>query len=148
MKRFIKYPICAGSKFYSPHIVEDEWQDRLSIPVSSVQGDVLKNVDPQDLPVFQYLVDNKIIPTLVRNHDMRNNPYYDIEDKFIQKVSDNGDSRTYSVPYSGSGRYESGDIFTKNITIYDDGMIQFESGDYLDPYKYAINTLKNYWRRS
>lgn len=74
---------------------------------------------------------------------MRNNPYYELEDKFIQLVSVGDDYRTYSVPYPGGGRFDSGKIFANELTIYDNGNIQFGSGKIRDPYSVAPGTLKS-----
>ena len=142
MKRVIVS--ATNKKFYTSMLDEADLKDRLHIPVSEVKDQLLKNVyDDLDKEIIQYLIDNKIIPTIVTSHDMRNNPYYDLEDKFISLQSDNSDNRVYNIPYPGSGRFGEGNIFLQKLTIFDSGKIQFGNGKVRDPYSLAPSTLKS-----
>lgn len=134
-----------SNKFYNHHLPEDAALDRLKIPAASVRGDVFKYVDSDDLQIFQYLVDNKVIPTIVSSGDIRNNPYYELEDKFIKVIRTDSHSRIYSVPVPGSGRFGHGDLVEYYITVYDDGDIQFGSGNKISPNKLKPSTLKSYF---
>ena len=134
-----------SSKFYNRHLTEDEALDRLKIPAASVKGDVFKYVDSNDLQLFQYLVDNKVIPTIVSSGDIRNNPYYELEDKLIKVVRTDLNSKTYSVPVAGSGWLGEGSLVEYYITVYDNGSIRFGSGNIIDPYKLKPSTLKSYF---
>lgn len=133
-----------SSKFYNHRLSGDE-ADRLKIPASSVKRDVFKYVDSDDVELFQYLADNKVIPTIVSSGDIRNNPYYELDDKFIKITRTNSDSRTYSIPVPGSGRFGYGDLVEYYVTVYDDGDIQFGSGNKIDPNKLKPSTLKSYF---
>jgi len=141
MKKYIK----SATKFYNYRLDEDHQADRLNIPAASVKAKVFQNVDPKDVEVFQYLVDNKVIPTIVSSGNLRNNPYYDEKDKFIKVVKENSDRRTYSIPVAGGGRFGTGSIFAYRITVDDDGTIQFGDGRIVDPYKLKPATLKSYF---
>ncbi len=134
-----------SAKFYNYRVSEDDMLDRLRIPAASVRNDVFQYVDTSDKDIFQYLTENKIIPTIVSSGDIRNNPYYDLDDKFIKIVKSRPDSRTYSVPVPGSGRYNSGSLLPYYITVYDDGNIQFGSSKLLDIHKLKPSTLKSYF---
>lgn len=132
-------------KFYTHHLDDDSQLERLKIPAASVRSNVFQYVDPKDTELFEYLVNNKVIPTLVSSAAIRNNPYYELEDKFIKIVRTDPYSRTYSVPVSGSGRFNSGDLVEYYITVYDEGGIQFGYGNIVDPYKLKPSTLKSYF---
>ena len=147
MKRYIKS--ATDKKFAVFNLPESQWKDRLCIPASEVRDLVLSNVsDTQDREIFQYLIDNKVFPTIVTNSDMRNNPYYDQNDKLINLVSTKDDCRVYYVPYPGTGRYGTGKIYLQTITIYDDGSIQFGDGKirYVDAF--AVSTFKSDFYRN
>lgn len=132
-----------SDKVYVYGVPEERQLDRLQLKVSDVRDRVLENVkNDTDIEVFEYLLNNHIIPTILTSHEMRNNPYYEIEDKLIQLEETNSDSRTYSVPYPGGGRFDSGKIFVHDITIYDDGRVQFGSGKIRDLHDYSVSTLK------
>lgn len=143
MKRVIK-----ATKFFSPYLNESEQQERLRIPAASVRSKLMSNVDDQDRPVVEFLISNKVFPTIASSAELRNNPYYDIEDKFIQKIESQDGYNVYSVPYAGGGRFDTGKIFTKTLTIYDDGSFQFGSGKRRTTDSVAISTLKNDFFRS
>lgn len=132
----------SDNKFWTAMLPEDKLQDRLKISVASVREHLLDNVLDSDKEIFAYLINNKVIPTVVSSHDMRNNPYYDLEDKFIQLSQNSDNFRTYTVPYPGGGRFDTGKIFVKDITVFDDGTIQFGDGKIRDPYRCAPSTLK------
>lgn len=141
MKKYVR----SATKYCNYRLDEDHMADRLNIPASSVRDKVFQNVDPKDQEVFQYLVDNKVIPTIVSSGNLRNNPYYDEEDKFIKVVKTGSGSRTYSVPVAGSGRFGTGSILEYYITVNDDGTIQFGKGNIVDPYNLKPATLKSYF---
>lgn len=143
MKRVIK-----SAKFFSPYLNEDEQQDRLKIPTASVRDRLLDNVDDQDKEVFNFLISNKIFPTIASSAELRNNPYYSLDDKFIQKLESHDDCTVYSIPYAGGGRWDTGKIFTKTLTVYDDGSFQFGSGKRRTQGSAAVSTLKNDFFRS
>ena len=147
MKRYIKST--TDKKFPVFSFPESEWQDRLHIPVSEVRDLVLSNVsNTQDKEIFQYLIDNKVFPTIVTSSDMRNNPYYDQDDKLIDLVSTEDDCRVYYVPYPGTGRFGTGKIYVQTITIYDGGSIQFGKGKIRDVDHFAVSTLKSDFYRN
>lgn len=98
----------SSTKFYTAMLPESELQDRLKIPVAEVKGRLLDNVDDADKHIISHLIDNKVFPTVASSHEMRNNPYYDLDDKFIQLSQSDENSRTYAVPYPGGGRFGSG----------------------------------------
>lgn len=142
MKRYIK-----SDKFFNVNLDDEEQLDRLKIPAKSVIDQLYDNVDPADVEVIRYLVDNKVIPTVASSPALRNNPYYDLSDKFIRLSKRSDSSRKYNIPYPGSGRFGEGRIYAKPITVYDDGTVEFSDGTRRDPYKLKPSTLKNYfWR--
>lgn len=138
----------SDDKFWTVMLPEDELEDRLKISVASVRENLLDNVLDEDKEIFSYLINSRAIPTVASSPDMRNNPYYPLEDKFIQLSRNSGDSRTYTVPYPGGGRFDTGKIFVKDITVFDDGTIQFGDGAILDPYRYAASTLRSKFYRN
>lgn len=147
MKRYIKSNTC--KKFGVFDLPQSEWKNRLSIPAAKVRDLVLSNVsNTQDRKIFQYLVDNKVFPTIVTSSDMRNNPYYDQDDKLINLRSAEDDCRVYYVPYPGSGKFGTGKIYFQTITIYDDGSIQFGCGKIRDVDSFAASTLKSDFYRN
>jgi len=140
MKRYIK-----ATKFYSYWLAEEDMADRLHIPASDVKDKVFQYVDPQDKEIFQYLVDNKVIPTIVSSGNIRNNPYYGEEDKLIKVVKRGSGSRTYSIPVAGSGMFGTGSMLEYFLTVNDDGTIQFGASKPLKPYELKPSTLKSYF---
>lgn len=151
MKRVIRASISeqeSDNKFWTAMLPADKLQDRLKISVASVRENLLDNVLDADKEIFLYLINNKVIPTVVSSHDMRNNPYYDLEDKFIQLSRNSDNFRTYTVPYPGGGRFDTGKIFVKDITVFDDGTIRFGNGKIRDPYRYSASTLKSEFYRN
>ena len=138
MKRYIY----TSNNMYNSRLPEEAQLPRLNIKVAEVKPHILDSVRPEDKEIMQYLIDSKVIPTCASSHDLRNNPYYDMEDKFIKLSKQTSESRTYGVPYSGGGRFGSGDIYENFITIYDDGTIKIGRGKIRDPYKYSPSTLK------
>ena len=142
MKRYVKSD--TNKKFAAFNLPEAEWKDRLRIPASEVRDLVLSDVsDIQDKQIFEYLIDNKVFPTIVTSSDMRNNPYYDQTDKLIHLVSVKDDCRVYHVPYPGNDRFGEGKIYLQTITIYDDGNIQFGHGKIRDIDAFAVSTLRS-----
>ena len=141
MKKYIK----TAAKYYNYRLDEEHMADRLNIPASDVKAKVFQHVNPQDLEIFQYLVDNKVIPTIVSSGNLRNNPYYGEADKFIKVVKTSSSSRTYAIPVAGGGRFGTGSIFEYHITVNDDGTIQFGNSKIVDPYNVKPATLKSYF---
>ena len=147
MKRYIRS--AKESKVYNYHLDEEDFLPLLKIKVADVRHRVLENILEQDKPIFEYLVENRAIPTLLTSHDLRNNPYYDIEDKLIRLASSRDGYRVYDVPYIGSGRMGEGDIYDKSISVNDDGEIMFEGSlRWIDPESVKPSTLKSYFFRS
>lgn len=141
MKRYIK-----SSKMYNYRLPEEAQAERLKLPGKYMAAKLYDNIDPQDIEVFRYLIDNKVIPTAATSPDLRNNPYYDEEDKLIRLTKSGDGYRVYQVPYAGGGRFGSGNIYSKNIIVHDDGTVEFENvASPKDIHKLSINTLKNYF---
>ena len=139
---------CSSNKFAIPFMPESEWKDRLRIPSSKVKDDLLKNVDNKfDKEVLQTLIDEKVFPTVATSNDMRNNPYYSMEDKFISLISEDKEKRKYGIPYPGGGRYGTGKILLKFLNIFDNGQIQFENGKIRDIDSVSVSTLKSDFSR-
>lgn len=130
---------------YNSYINHDKWLPRLKIKPSQVKSKLLDNVKSEDKEIMQYLIDSKVIPTCATSKDLRENPYYNIEDKFIRLYSNNEDSRSYYVPYAGTGRFGAGRVFENSLTVYDDGRIQFGDGEIRNPHDYSSTTLKKYF---
>lgn len=140
MKRYIR---SAEEALYPTHrLRKEEWAPKLNLRAADVRDKVLMNVKDQDKELFQYLLDNKVFPTVATSSGMRTNPYYDLEDKIISLYRESPSSRTYMIPYPGSSMYGEGDIYSTSLTIYDDGLIRFGSGLVRDPYKVKPSTLK------
>ena len=147
MKRYIRST--TDKKFAVFSLPESGWKDRLRIPASEVRDLVLSNVsNTQDKEIFQYLIDNKVFPTIVTSSDMRNNPYYDQDDKLIDLVSTKDDCRVYHIPYPGTGRFGTGKIYLQTITIYDNGSIQFGKGKIRDVDAFAVSTFRSDFYRN
>ena len=135
-----------AKKMYNAYLKEEDQLPRLSIKVSEVKTRVLENVLPQDKEVFEYLVENHAIPTIATSSEMRNNPYYDIEDKLIQLMKTSDGYRSYRVPYPGGGRFGSGNVYENIIHVNDNGQIRFGRNDrWMDPKSVKPTTLKAYF---
>ena len=149
MKRYIRSD-AEEQKMFNSYLREDEWLPRLKIKAADVRFRVLEAVKPEDKEVFEALVENHVIPTIVTSPDLRNNPYYEMEDKLIRLVSDSEEGfRTYSVPYPGGGRFGYGNIYENWIHVNDDGQIRFgDSSRWIDTDSVKPSTLKNYFFRS
>ena len=152
-KKFTKYPSsnitgAEQPKMWVANLPEDKQLHKLNIPASEVRAIILQDVvDDNDRIILQHLIDEKAIPTAITSPDMRNNPYYSLDDKLISFVTSDEISRTYSIPYPGSGRFGSGKIYSKNIKVYDDGNIQIGEGKIRDPYALKGNTLRTAFYR-
>ncbi len=144
MKRYIRSS--ESKKFFNYRLSEEEQEDRLNIPAKEVAPRLLENVLSQDKEIMKYLIDRKIFPTIITSSDLRNNPYYELEDKLIRFVDGSNvyRYRTYAIPYAGSGRFGTGDIYESRIDINDEGQIRFDD-KWIDPQKYATSTLKKYF---
>lgn len=140
MKRLI-----LSEKEFNAHIPESEWLPRLNIPKKDVQSHIYDNILAEDEDIFRYLIDNRVITTIASNADLRNNPYYELEDKLITLSYEDGTRRTYSVPYPGTGRFGSGNIYTSTITIFDDGSVAFGDKVIQDIFKLKPSTLKSHY---
>lgn len=142
---YYKRTLTEASSFYNRRVPADRQLGRLSIKAKDVQQYVYQDVNPKDKEIFEYLISNRIIPTIVSSPDLRNNPYYELEDKLIQLVGNTGSSRTYEIPYCDNA----GSINTKTITILDGdgGIVEF--GDkWIELsrfYKLKPSTLKRYF---
>ena len=149
MKRYIRSD-AEEQKMFNSYLREDEWLPRLKIKAADVKSKVLEAVKPEDKEVFEALIENHVIPTIVTSPDLRNNPYYEMEDKLIRLVSDSEEGfRTYSVPYPGGGRFGYGNIYENTIHVNNDGQIRFgNSSRWIDTSSVKPSTLKNYFFRS
>lgn len=132
---------------YNSHLDKSEWLPRLQVRRKDMEKDFLKNVDPKDVNIIQKLLADKILPNALTNSELRNNPYYDMEDKLIQLSKHSDDGRMYIVPYPGGGMFGTGNIYEGWLWIFDDGSIGFGENPsrrfVID--KYSPSTLKSYF---
>lgn len=135
-------------KYFNSRLSEEEQLDRLHVSAKEVASLVMKNILNKDKDTFSYLIENKIIPTIVSSPDLRNNPYYDIEDKLIVFQEEDDGYRLYRVPYAGQNKFEYGNIYDVEVAVYDDGDIAFNGSRKLSPRSLKPATLKSYFWKS
>ena len=148
MRTFVKYPSTVQAAadpvlFKVDGLRPEEWAPRLQIKARDIEARLLEGVsDAHDREILEYLIQNKVFPTALNSADLRNNPYYALEDKLIQLQAQDSNSRTYGLPYAGQNRFEYGRIYDVQLTIFDDDNVEFGNQKIRPVYSTSIATLK------
>lgn len=107
------------------------------------------HVDNKDRGVLERLMDirtfnGKLFSLPSTRNELGKTSDYDIDDKCIQLVSYDTDSRTYYIPYTQYDRIVGAyRIYTFKLTIYDDGAFRFGDGKIRRFGEVSDNTLSN-----